>query len=372
MPILLGLELGIWCELLAVLCISTSVAVALAAFISRRMRSAVWERAVWQACTLTLLALVALELTGLGAATVRLFVASWSGFRSERVIADTVFTGLLEGDDGIATQLQLTAATSTLAAPAHTWWPAIVWGIGSLALLVRMAWGRALLAVFWWRCKPLCDVTIRSRVQSIANRLGLRRAIQTLTSNSLRSPAVFHWLFPVLALPSRFSDDYSAAQQEAVLAHELAHLARRDPAWQSVAMLTCALLWWQPLSWWSSRRLRAASESAADEACLMLADGPRQLAASLVSLAQRLTDPHVATGTSMQGTGLKSDLARRVERLLSLPVGDRKAPSKLRLALAHGALPICFSVLCILCTAWAPSRRSFAQGETTVNVLTSA
>ena len=40
----------------------------------------------------------------------------------------------------------------------------------------------------------------------------------------------------------------------------------------------------------------AASEAAADEASMLLADGPRQLAASLVSLAQRLTDPHVATG----------------------------------------------------------------------------
>ena len=209
MPILPGPDLGAWCELLAVLGIGTSVAVALAAFISRRMHSAVWERAVWQACTLTLLALVALELTGLGTATVRLCVASWSANRSDREIAESAFTALSEDDDAIATHLQLRPANSALAAPANTWWPAIVWGIGSLGLLVRMAWGRALLAVFWWRCKPLCDVSIRNRVQSIANRLGLRRAIQTLTSNSLRSPAVFHWLFPVLALPSRFSDDYT-------------------------------------------------------------------------------------------------------------------------------------------------------------------
>ena len=94
MPILPGPELAAWCELLAVLGIGTSVAVALAAFISRRMRSAVWERAVWQACTLTLLALVALELTGLGAATVRLCVASWSENRSDREIAEAAFTAI--------------------------------------------------------------------------------------------------------------------------------------------------------------------------------------------------------------------------------------------------------------------------------------
>src|SRR5262245_30317540 len=78
MPTLLGPELAVWCELLTVLGIGTSVAVALAALLSRRARSAVWERAIWQACTVTLLAFVALEVTGLGAAAVRLGVASWS------------------------------------------------------------------------------------------------------------------------------------------------------------------------------------------------------------------------------------------------------------------------------------------------------
>lgn len=368
MPILLGPELAFWCELLAVLGLGTSVAVGLAALISQRVRSAVWERAVWQACTLTLLALVGLELTGLGAAAVRLGVASWKEVRSDREILESAFTQTLEDGSDIATQSRLMPADSALVAPARSW-PAIIWGIGSLVILGRIAWSRALLAVFWWRCTPLSDVAIRSRVQSIANRLGLRREIRTLTSSSLRSPAVFHWLFPVLALPSQFSDDFSDAQQEAVLAHELAHLARRDPVWQSVAMLACAVLWWQPLSWWSSRRLRAASEAAADEASLLLAGGPSQLAASLVSLAQRLTDLRVAAVTGVQGNGLRSDLARRVERLLSLEAGAPKAPSKRKLALTHTALPVCLSMLCILCTAWVPSRHSFAQGETTVNVL---
>ncbi len=128
-----------------------------------------------------------------------------------------------------------------------------------------------------------------------------------------------------------------------MLAHELAHLARRDPAWQSAAMLACAVLWWQPLSWWSSRRLRAASEAAADEASMLLPDGPSQLAASLVSLAQRLTDPQIATrhidaGQRIAiGPGTPGGAA-----LEALKPAPSAAPSKPRLALAHAALPIVF------------------------------
>ncbi len=368
-----GPELANWCELLAVLATGSTVAVALAALLSRRARSAVWERAAWQACTLTLLALVALELTGTGAAAVRLCLARWNEVGSDREIEGLALSPSPDDLAGIETPSQPTEkGERTALAPVRTWWPAIIWGIGSLGILGRMVWSRALLAVFWFRCESLRDGAVRTRVQSIANRLGLRRTIRPVTSNSLRSPAVFHGLFPVLALPSRFSEDFSDEQQDCVLAHELAHLARRDPAWQSAAMLACAVLWWQPLSWWASRRLRAASEAAADEASILLPDGPSQLAASLVSLAERLGDPQIATLTSMQGNGLRSELARRVERLLKLEAGAIAAPSKARLALAHAALPIGFSMLCMLCTAWAPSRRSFTQGDTTVNVLTSA
>src|SRR5262249_34287208 len=146
-----------------------------------------------------------------------------------------------EDQDAIARLARLKPVDRPPVPPVETWWPAIAWGVGTLAILARMVWSRALLAVFWSRCKPVCDPIVQSRVQAIAKRLGIRRAFRPLTSNSLRAPAVFHWLAPILALPGRFSEDYPAAQQEAILAHELAHLARRDPAWQAAAMLACAV-----------------------------------------------------------------------------------------------------------------------------------
>ena len=227
MPMLQGSELANWCELLAVLATGSTVAVALAAILSRRARSAVWERAAWQACTLTLLALVALELTGTGAAAVRLCLARWNEVDRNREIESVELAQSPDDRAGIETPSQPgEKGESTALAPVHTWWPAIIWGVGSLGILGRMVWSRALLAVFWLRCESLGDGALRSRVQSIANRLGLRRTIRPVTSRSLRTPAVFQGLFPVLALPSRFSEEFSDAQQDCVLAHELAHLAQ--------------------------------------------------------------------------------------------------------------------------------------------------
>ena len=73
-------------------------------------------------------------------------------------------------------------------------------------------------------------------------------------------------------------------QQEAILVHELAHLAAGDVIWVLLADLLAAMLWWQPLVWWLRRRLRAAGEVAADEASLLVPDGTNILAACLVAL----------------------------------------------------------------------------------------
>jgi Zn-dependent protease with chaperone function len=359
-------EFGPWWELVAVLGLGSTVAIALAALLSRCVRSAIWERAVWQACTMAILALIALELTGLGRAATQLCLRSGIRKNSEPHPSDILRIPLLLDDDYFEPLPTVRTAPSV---PNAAWWLAAAWIGVAVALLARMLWTRVALISFQRRCRPLDDAALLVRVQDIALRVGVGRAVRVVSSPALRSPAVFQGLRPTLALPRSFSQEFSADQQDAVLAHELSHLARRDPAWHAAASLACALLWWQPLVWWSRHRLRMASEAAADEASLLLPGGPSVLAASLVSLARRLTNREPIAGLAMHGNGLKSELARRVERLLSLEANTSRVPGALQLALVHGTLPVCFSLLGMICTAWTPSRHTFSQGDTTMSVV---
>ena len=68
----LAAEYGVWLQLALVLAVGTAVVVGLAALAGRWVRSAVWRRTIWQVATLGLLALLAVELTGMGPALVRL------------------------------------------------------------------------------------------------------------------------------------------------------------------------------------------------------------------------------------------------------------------------------------------------------------
>ena len=266
---------------------------------------------------------------------------------------------------GADTGLCSPAAT---ALPGGTWWPALIWALGIVTVAVRMAWSRVLLLMFRRRCQPVSDAAMGGRVNVLARRLGIRRRVRLLTARSLSSPVVFGSFRPVILVPAGFDDEFDPSQQEAMLAHELAHLAASDPFWQSASLWLCAALWWQPLAWWSRRRLRAASEAAADEASLLVPDGPCVLAESLVALGRRLVRPRSLGWLSIEGGGFRSGLGQRVERLLNLRRPWR-APGRARLAFAHTTLPVVFVLTAVLGTAWVPSQVPFNEGGATMNVL---
>ena len=52
---------------------------------------------------------------------------------------------------------------------------------------------------------------------------------------------------------------------EAMLAHEVAHVRRRDNLTAALHMLVEAMFWFHPLVWWMERRLVEERERACDE-----------------------------------------------------------------------------------------------------------
>src|SRR5213078_1017372 len=120
-----------------------------------------------------------------------------------------------------------------------------------------------------------------------AGRLGMRRQIRVFESTQLVSPVAWGILRPAIGLPAGFEKESSLGEQDAMLAHEVAHVAAGDPAWYLLADFLGALLWWHPIVTWARLRLHAASETVADEASLLVLDGPEVLAQSLVTLGAR-------------------------------------------------------------------------------------
>ena len=84
----------------------------------------------------------------------------------------------------------------------------------------------------------------------------------------LLEPGVFGIFRPVLRLPDGIAQRLSPAQFQAIVAHELCHIRRRDNLFAAIHMLVEAIFWFHPLVWWiGARSSKNASAPATKKSC---------------------------------------------------------------------------------------------------------
>jgi beta-lactamase regulating signal transducer with metallopeptidase domain len=96
-------------------------------------------------------------------------------------------------------------------------------------------------------------------------RLRIRGAVRLRTTEYVDVPIVFGWRSTTVLLPRRVHEDASPAEAEAVLAHELAHIKRRDYPLNLLQAVAETLLFFHPVARWLSSRIREAREFSTDE-----------------------------------------------------------------------------------------------------------
>lgn len=139
----------------------------------------------------------------------------------------------------------------------------VMWLVIAAALVLRRL-GAELRA---HRYAARADTASR-RTRHLADRAAHRAGISSVdvrTSPDVESPAVVGLVRPVVLIPES-ADAYSDADLEAILLHEIGHVARRDCLVNLVADLATRLYWCNPLVRIAAARVRLESEQACDEA----------------------------------------------------------------------------------------------------------
>lgn len=162
-----------------------------------------------------------------------------------------------------------------------------LWLAGSLVSLIALT--ISVLRVHWLSHLAACvdDPDWSEATASIARQLAFRSPVCVRISSRVVTPMAGGFLRPTVFLPSN-ALDWNAERRDVVLAHELAHLAARDPQRHLLARLAVALYWFHPLAWFAARQATAAREAACDERVLALGTKPSAYARVLLDLADSM------------------------------------------------------------------------------------
>lgn len=184
-----------------------------------------------------------------------------------------------------------------------------------LARLARVRWRTRRL--FAGR-RPVRDTALLATLARLRTRAGRPRRVRLTSCGAIGSPVALGTR--EICVPERACRELSAGELEGMLAHELAHLRRRDPMWLVLAHVLERLFCFQPLNRVVRRRLQADVEVLCDDWAAEETAAPAELARCLARVAGWMeASPPRALAPGMADS--PSGLVARVERLL----GPRRA-----------------------------------------------
>jgi beta-lactamase regulating signal transducer with metallopeptidase domain len=205
-----------------------------------------------------------------------------------------------------------------------------IWALGAAAVLI--AW-----AIRWARV---------GRIVRSARPLNWPAPMPVKASASLMEPGLVGFFRPVLVVPETLPGRLAKSEVDAILAHEISHLHRRDNLTAALHMLVEALFWFHPMVWWIGGRMIAEREQACDEAVVKAGHDRAAYARSLVESCRLYLQSPLSCVAGASGSDLKS----RVEAIMTAPPSSPLSPLKKGLLLAAGACAVATPVTAGLLT----------------------
>jgi uncharacterized protein (TIGR03435 family) len=192
-------------------------------------------------------------------------------------------------------------------------WAVCIWITGVFALSLRALGG-------WTRAQRLKvqvqagGADLEAMLRRLKSRMGVSAPVRVYTSAIARVPMVIGWIRPYILLPVTALTGLSAAQIDALLAHELAHIRRHDYLVNLFQTAIETALFYHPAVWWVGKQMRLEREHCCDDMAVAICGNVLEYANALAEMEEirgRNMEPAMAANGG--------ELIRRIRRLLGRP-----------------------------------------------------
>ena len=190
-----------------------------------------------------------------------------------------------------------------------------IWAAGALVVLLTIVLERLWVRRLSGTSREAGERELLAEARELARGLGLPERVDVHLSREAVPPLSWGFWRPRILLPEHAAE-WPEDQRRAILLHELGHARRRDVFTQTLAAVSCAVFWFNPLVWLAAARMREERERACDDLVLQSGVGSTSYAQCLLDVARRLS-PSSGSRIALVGMSGGPDLAERVDRLVS-------------------------------------------------------
>lgn len=209
-------------------------------------------------------------------------------------------------------------------APPPSIFAIVPWFLVAAALLARLAWSRRRLRQSLGDRREGGALPAGVALRHLRHAGGVHRDVSLVITDAVAAPAAVST--HEIALPSRLLAELTPLEQEGVLAHELAHVVRRDTLWLRLALIMECIAWFQPLNRLARRRMQLAAEFAADAWAVRVTREPLGLARALARIAEWVVAPLPAGHHGPMRAVLGADGSPLLQRVVRLTAPQEQDP----------------------------------------------
>jgi len=245
------------------------------------------------------------------------------------------------------------APAAGFAAPASPFHPAPtassllagIWLLGCIVMLARWISGWRRSALMARSAELLTNGREMDALRWAECNAGIRKPIPLLLSPREFEPGIFGVVRPVLLWPAGLSDRLEDLQIQAIMAHEVEHVRRRDNLTAVIHALVESLFWFHPLVRWMTAKMNEERERACDEKVIEQNARPEAYAESILKVCAFCVEPSSPCISGVSGADLKERVLRIVTRRSGVALSSWRKSVLATAAALMLAIPVGFGLL---------------------------
>ena len=229
----------------------------------------------------------------------------------------------------------LTSISTVLGYLSNPYFITYVWLTGFILFSARLLVSYGYLIFVHRNAVQENDGLLTNILQITSGRMGLTQTVQIKISKI--ADTVFNYGFynPIIIWPASLLNKLSPQEIELILAHELAHIKRKDYLIKMILNVANIILYYHPVMWWLNKVINNEREHACDLAAVSYNGNNKVLATTLLKLQEQKL--FIANNASNHFND-KNSFSNRIKRLFNMPIKQSFSKGKLTILMLFIAI----------------------------------